>query len=323
VSVILPTIGRLDYFEDTRRSVDSQSFRDFEVVVLDNASPAPAMNAFRKWAAEDSRLRIMRIESRLPMFPNFNRGIAAARGKYIAFVHDDDVYDPNYVRTAVEALEQNPSAAFCGSNYQFIDERGRVTEDRRWIRKTRLVGGKAYIERMLRGARSFIPTPGLVFRRDAIQHGFDADLSLHYGDFVWLMRIAERGDVILLTDVLVRIRRHDAQESRSMGMSAAIPTRTQTLLDYCAEYVERHPDDQGFIERMKERILLVHRLGLLYGWAVAADESEARACAGALGGGRLDRGLRPMLLGIERAPLRQAMSRGRAVLRRVTSRVAF
>jgi glycosyltransferase involved in cell wall biosynthesis len=319
-TVIVPTIGRLDYFADTRRSVEQQTFRDFEILVLDNASPPAAAAALREWSRSDSRLRILRVDERIPMFENFNRGIFAARGKYIAFVHDDDVYLPNYIRSSIEAMERHPSAAFCGSNYQFIDEAGRVIEHRRWIERTELVPGRRYIARMLGGARSFVPTPGLVFRRDAIRHGFDPDLSVHFGDYVWLMRIAERHDVMLLQETLIRIRRHGAQASRSLGMSRAIPLRTRTLLDYCAEYLARHPDEEAFVRGMERRIRMVHRLGLTWGWAVAPEEGEARDCAAALGHGIADRGLRTVLGALGAARARSVVARG---FRRLSRHIGF
>src|SRR5947209_6388379 len=110
VTLLLPTIGRLDFIEDTKRSVGQQTYLDFEAIVLDNASDPKARRVLTEWAATDSRLRIDRVDSRIPMFANFNRGIRASSGEYVAFFHDDDLYHPRLLERAVEALDRHPSA---------------------------------------------------------------------------------------------------------------------------------------------------------------------------------------------------------------------
>lgn len=322
VTVLVPTIGRRDFFEDTVRSVRDQIFQDFEVIVLDNASPMEAHKAFEEWARSDARIRIVRVEPRVPMFRNFNRGIAEARGKYIAFFHDDDVYAASFLASAVDALEIHPTAAFFGSNYDFIDERGETSERRRWIRRTGMVRGAKYIGGLLRRGRNTVSMPGLVFRRDAIQSGFDETLPIHFGDFVLLMRIAEHGDVFLSVDSVVSVRRHNGQASQLMPNSTAIPLRTQVMLAYCDEYLARHPNDSLFVARSTRRIQVLHRVGLLWGWLIANSAAEAAACAGAINGGG-DRILGALLQMADRPLVRKVLKAKswRAIGKRIGTRL--
>ncbi len=220
VSVLVPTIGRPEFFDDLLRSVRQQTYANIEVVVLDNASGDDAARAFAEWARTDSRVRVRRLESRVPVFRNLNRGIAEAKGKYVVFFHDDDVYAAALLARAVDALEAYPRARFFASNYDFVDERGVLTEKRRWIRRDACIPGRQFVEMMLHRGRGIVVTPGVVFRRSTLDDGFDERLSLHYGDYIILMRMAERGDVYLGTDALVSIRRHAAQQSLEMSFSA-------------------------------------------------------------------------------------------------------
>jgi glycosyltransferase involved in cell wall biosynthesis len=315
VSVLVPTTGRIEFLADTMRSVQEQTFADFEVLVLDNASPAPARDALANWATSDTRIRIMRSDTRLPMFENFNRGIQAARGRCIAFFHDDDVYLPRFLQATLSALDDNPFAAFCGSNYDFIDEHGKLSEQRRWIRGSKSVAGRRFIEMLVRRGRNPVVMPGIMFRREAILAGFDENLPIHFGDFVLLMRLAEEGEVALLEETLVRVRRHVSQASQAKPLSVGIPLRTRLLLDYLDEYLFRHPDEVAMVERLRRRLGVLHRVGLLWGWATAADTSEAFACTAALGASRVDRLLRGLLTKVDRLPVRAAL--GGATLKRV------
>jgi glycosyltransferase involved in cell wall biosynthesis len=274
VTVCLPTIGRTRYLELTIDSLAKQTRSDFEVLVLDNASPPDARARLEEWARREPRVRILRADPRVPMFANFNRGIRAARGRYVTFFHDDDVYHDDFLAVLVGALERWPSAAFAGSNYDFVDAGGAVTERRRWIPRTALWRGRDYIEYLLRRGRNPVGMPGLVFRRDVLGEGFDEGLSIHFGDFVLLMRYAERNDVAMIADACIGIRRHADQASLSMRPSEAIALRTKALEGYCAEYLGRFPAEATFARRMSREVRAARRTGVLWAWLSAADRED-------------------------------------------------
>ena len=320
VSICVPTIGRAEYLPTTIRRVEEQTLRDFEVIVLDNAAPRDVVREFLEpFAKRDSRVRLERCEPRIPMFANFNRGLRAARGRYVVFFHDDDIYATDLLEQAVGVLDRHPRAAFFGTNYDFVDETGLVTEERRWIERDAVVPGRVYIEDVITRGRNLVPMPGIVFRHEVVKDGFDEALPFHFGDFVLLMRMAEGHDVALHATPLVQIRRHHEQASQSMPLSRAIPLRTQVLVDYLREYEARHPEDAGLVRRLHRRVALGHRAGLAWGWVNALDPAEAEACAEGLGRGFLDASARRLLLGLDRVGARNALgsSRVRALIRRI------
>jgi glycosyltransferase involved in cell wall biosynthesis len=306
VTVLVPTIGRLKYWDSMRASLAAQTLADLEIVVLDNASPPETQDIIEAWRREDARVRVLRAESRLPMFDNFNRGLVAAETKYVTFFHDDDVYLPRQIEAQIEVLEKNPRAGFSGSNFDYVDENGAITEERRWIAKTDVWRGKDYIEALWSRARNLIPMPGVVFRTAALDPGgFDTKVSMHFGDFVILARIAERHDVAMIAEPLMRVRRHSEQASQAMPMSRIIRMRTEILSAYLDEYEARWPEDRGFVKRLRRRLEVLHRVGLGWGWLSADGSDEATACAEALGDTLLDRGARFALTGADKLHLRQ------------------
>lgn len=305
VTVLVPSIGRMDYLPETKRCVEAQTFRDFRVVVLDNASPPEAARFFEAWRAEDPRVEIARVEPRVPMFENFNRGLRACTTELVTFFHDDDVYDPRYLEVLVRALDQNPTAAFAGSNFDFVDERGEVLESRRWIKESELWSGARYVEELVGRGRNPVPMPGLAFRTAAFPGGFDDSLPIHFGDFVLLMRAAERGGMYASAEPVVRIRKHSGQAS-AMRISRSAAMRTELMRAYLEEYAGRHPGEEAFVARMRRRVELTHRAAMLWGWVSAADPSEREACLAALGERRRDAAMRGTLRWLEQRGLRPA-----------------
>lgn len=265
------------------------------MIIVDNASPADVVaEHFVPWLSADPRVRHLRTETRIPMFANFNRGIAAAKAPYVVFFHDDDVQAPSLVERAVELLEAHPRMTFVGTNYDFIDDAGAITEKRRWIERDAVIEGEDYIRDLVHRGRNMVPMPGIVFRREAIAAGFDESLPIHFGDFTLLMRLAERHQVGLLSAPLIQIRRHEAQASVAMPLSKSLPLRMEVFSSYLDEVEARAVLSPTEVARLRRRVDLQERLALAFGWYLAGDDEEVAACARRLARGSklLDGGLR-------------------------------
>lgn len=301
VSICVPTIGRVEYLARTRDSISAQSFEDYEVLVLDNASPADSRALLEAWARTDARVRVLRVEPRIPMFENFNRGIHAARGEFLTFCHDDDLVAPDMLARHVAFLEAHPRVGFAGSNYEYIDENGNLLEVRLPIRRTEVWEGDRYIRALVRSGRNPLTMQSIFYRRGALgPEGIDLRLPIHYGDFVLLMRMAERWDVGLVAEPLCKVRKHAAQASSSMALSRGMKMRTEVLSAYIDELAMRRPASKLLVTELRASLGLAHRTGLLWGWVTAGDGAEARACAEALGRSPLDSAVGLALRGVDR-----------------------
>jgi glycosyltransferase involved in cell wall biosynthesis len=307
VTVCVPTIGRMAYLPVVRKALAEQTFRDFEVLVLDNDSPADAATWLQAWASEVPNVRVVRQSPRIPMFNNFDRGIAAAKGEFLTYVHDDDLYLPTYLEAHVKELRRHASAVFSGANFGFIDEAGALTELRTWIPKTELWNGKRYIAELICRGRNVVAMPGLMFRTSVFQNKrFDADLSPYFGDFVLLARMAERGDVAMMREPVMHVRRHQDQASLGFPASEWPALRRKTLLDYCGEYEQRHPNEAAFVRRMKRAQARNYRIALLGGFLRSEEQVEAFRCLEQLKLETLpDRAVVKLLTGLERSGARR------------------
>lgn len=113
-SVILTTYNRPDLLKDALASVDSQTLRDFEVIVVnDNGEPVEHL-----LAAYDFPITYIRQGRNQGLSAARNAGLAMARGRYVVYLDDDDIYLPNHLAVLAEAFEQNPdSVIYTGVEY--------------------------------------------------------------------------------------------------------------------------------------------------------------------------------------------------------------
>lgn len=106
VSICVPTYNRARWLKSSLDSILSQTYTDFELVVVDNCSEDDTETVVRSLL--DPRVRYVRSPNHLDKIENFNRAIQEARCSWIALYHDDDFYHPDILRRSVEILQNNP-----------------------------------------------------------------------------------------------------------------------------------------------------------------------------------------------------------------------
>jgi glycosyltransferase involved in cell wall biosynthesis len=106
VSVVVPTCDRPDLLGRSVASILTQTFDDFEVIIVDDGTHRPVPDGM----FDDPRVRIIPSGGAHGPGPSRNRGIDAARGEYVAFLDDDDLWLPQKLEASVDALLENPDA---------------------------------------------------------------------------------------------------------------------------------------------------------------------------------------------------------------------
>jgi glycosyltransferase involved in cell wall biosynthesis len=104
VTVVIPTYNRRDIIGPTIAGALSQEGVDLEVVVVDDCSTDGTAERLRY--VDDPRLRVLRNPGNLRQAASRNRGIAAARGSWVAFLDDDDLWSPQKIRDQLDAAER-------------------------------------------------------------------------------------------------------------------------------------------------------------------------------------------------------------------------
>jgi glycosyltransferase involved in cell wall biosynthesis len=123
VSVLLPVYNDARYVELALNSILSQTLGDLELIVIIDGSSDGTPEIVSRF--RDPRIRLVHNERNLGLAPSLNRGIAAAKGDYIARQDADDIALPHRLRTQIEFLRSHSDVAMVGSWALLIDDQGR------------------------------------------------------------------------------------------------------------------------------------------------------------------------------------------------------
>jgi glycosyltransferase involved in cell wall biosynthesis len=129
VSVGMPVYNGEKFIKDAINSILNQSFKEFELIISDNASIDKTEEICRFYSTKDNRIRYFRNEKNLGATYNFNRVFKLSSGKYFMWAAHDDMYAPDFISKCVKVLEQNPSIVLCFSKTKFIDEQGKFLKN--------------------------------------------------------------------------------------------------------------------------------------------------------------------------------------------------
>ncbi|MBD2342598.1 glycosyltransferase family 2 protein [Anabaena subtropica] len=126
VSVITPTYNRPDYLQAALKSAVQQTYPHIEIIVCDNCSPENPQTLVESF--HDSRIRFSRNSSNMGMFANTIKAFQMARGKYIACLLDDDMWEADFLEKLVPPLEANPDLALAFCDHYIIDANGNIDD---------------------------------------------------------------------------------------------------------------------------------------------------------------------------------------------------
>ncbi|MBF2066720.1 MAG: glycosyltransferase family 2 protein [Calothrix sp. C42_A2020_038] len=124
VSVITPTYNRPEYLKQALTSAVNQTYQNIEIIVSDNCSPESPQAIVESF--NDPRIRFYRNSSNLGMLVNTITAFKYARGKYVASLLDDDMWEPDYLAKLVPLLEQNPDVALAFCDHYMMNASGEI-----------------------------------------------------------------------------------------------------------------------------------------------------------------------------------------------------
>lgn len=203
VTVLMSVLNAAAYLDEAITSIREQTWRDFELVVIDDGSEDDTWRIILAHAAQDSRVVPIRNETTLTTSRALNRGLAVARGQYITRQDGDDCSLPERLARQVAFLESHPDYGAVGTAVEMIDPQGAslgiaftLTEDAK-IREQLL-------------DRMCLCGPTVMGRRECLERAgfyFDEDLS-YTEDYDLCLRLVEVTRIANLSTPLYRYRQH-------------------------------------------------------------------------------------------------------------------
>lgn len=198
VSIIIPVYNGEKTIKATIESVLQQTFKDFEIIVIDDGSHDSTLDVINN--LKDERLRVFSY-SNAGVSKSRNRGLALAKGEFISFLDADDLWTPDKLETQWKALQDNSQAAVAYSWSDWIDESGHLLRSGGHI----TANGQVF-EQLL--VRDFIESgSNPLIRRQALDEvgEFDSSVTPAEDWDMWL-RLAARYEFVAVPCVQILYR---------------------------------------------------------------------------------------------------------------------
>lgn len=126
ITVGLPVHNGGDLIARSIRSVLAQTFRDFELIIVDNASTDRTADVATAAVKRDDRVRYTRQATNVGAAANFNHALWLARGTYFCWLAHDDWFDSRYLDRCHEVLRRDPALVLCSTWMGVVDHSGAV-----------------------------------------------------------------------------------------------------------------------------------------------------------------------------------------------------
>lgn len=125
VSMIMPVHNGARWLTEAIDSVLEQDFRDFELILVDDASSDASPAIMAEAALRDPRVRLLRLDVNAGLPGALNAGFALARGEFHSWTSDDNILRPPMLGRLVATLDAHPAAAIAHADFMLIDEAGQ------------------------------------------------------------------------------------------------------------------------------------------------------------------------------------------------------
>ncbi len=233
ISVLLPVYNAEPYLAETIDSVLNQGFSDFELIIINDGSKDRSAEIIRSYS--DKRIRFIDQEN-IGLSATLNKGIAVARGEYIARQDNDDISLPQRFSKQVEYLDTHPSVMLLGTSAEIIDDKGRRTG--RFLDHQQ---SSAALKFNLLFNNPFVHS-SVMFRKSVIRRSGDYRVNNDFfEDYDLWSRIARIGDVANLKERLLLYREVHSSMSRTTSdyMQRVINQSISNILYYCPDLSEQ------------------------------------------------------------------------------------
>jgi glycosyltransferase involved in cell wall biosynthesis len=236
VSVVIPTYNRARYVAEALESVFAQTFKDYEVIIVDDGSTDNTQTALQPYM---ERIRYVRQENR-GLAAARNRGVREVRGEFVAFLDSDDCWEPRMLEEVLKTFEKHPDVGAVFVAEREMDEQGNLLKR---VHTKRSPGLFFTPESMVsKDTGVGCGRPPVVRRKwlDALG-GFDESMRSAVDCEMWI-RYSFHVPMVLQPEPFVRRRVHEGHLSGDRGVNAEHWLRIlEKLKRERPEFVREHP----------------------------------------------------------------------------------
>ena len=236
ISVIVPVYKVEEYLDRCVQSIVDQTYRNLEIILVDDGSPDNCGRLCDAWAEKDSRIKVIHKENG-GLSDARNAGMAAATGEYIAFVDSDDWVDARMYQCLYEAMTATGSdIASCGARRVWLD--GTPPREMLGINRDCVLEQEAAMEALLTAQGLVMTVWNKLYRRKLVD-GVQFLVGMTYEDEFWSWQVIARAKRV----VTVKESYYNYLQRGSSIMGAGFTKKRFAVIQAKAErqkYIEAH-----------------------------------------------------------------------------------
>ncbi len=216
VSIVVPSYNHGRFLRQRMDSILRQTYQDFEVFVLDDASTDNTREVLAEYANRPGVELILRQKNGGSVFRQWNAGVALARGEYVWIAESDDYADERFLEELTAVLDHNPGVGLVKCRSTIVDEEGRTAPDSRefpaerdWSRDF-VIRGPEDCRLQLTHGNSITNASAVLFRRQLYMDVGWADESYRMcADWLQWSKMMLQADFAYVAQPLNYYRRHN------------------------------------------------------------------------------------------------------------------
>ena len=203
VSILMTAYNREKYISESIKSVLASSYKNFELIIVDDCSKDATVEIAKKFAVLDNRIKIFINEKNLGDYPNRNKAASYATGKYLKYLDSDDIIYPWGLAAMVFCMEQFPNAGYGLVSYGLKDNQ---------MFPSILTPNQAYYSFYFQGSMIGAGPTGSIIKKEVFEkvQGFSG--KPYVGDTELWLKISREYSLVQMPLNLVWWREHEEQE---------------------------------------------------------------------------------------------------------------
>lgn len=221
VSVCIPTYNGSTYLKECLDSIISQTFKDIEILIVDDHSADNCIEIAQSYADQDNRFRIVINDKNLGLVRNWNQCVLLSRGEWIKFLFQDDLLEPNCIEKMLSVCCDNTEMVVCKRQIIFEDDTEELkNEFYRYIENHNMdkifdnekeISAEMFCCKVLDNmVYNFIgePTAVMLNRRVFYKYGMFNPNLISLCDLEYWLRVGTNSGLVYIPEILAQFRRH-------------------------------------------------------------------------------------------------------------------
>lgn len=233
ISVIMSSYNSEKYIGKAIESILSQTYKNFELIIIDDCSKDQTVEIIKDYCASDSRIKLITSKNNCGSAEARNKGIKISKGNYIAIMDSDDVATKDRLKIQLEFLKNNPDIFLLAGSWNYIDENGKILYSKVNNFSPEKIGKELPYKSMIHNPTVMFRNNHSTYYRAKFKYAQDRDL--------WLRLLSDGKCMRVIPDILLNYRVNP--DSVSIQKSFAQKLFMEKAIDFYFQRLKNKKDN--------------------------------------------------------------------------------